>query len=363
MTIAANHQPKVSRLRGAVGRLLGWWLGELRSVCADAARWLDRGRRFPLTIEAGERYWTLRQQHTLIGQIDRAEGDAAARHRGLVDLIPPARQRRTIIVDIPPERVLSKIVSLPAAARTELDRILQFEIARHFPFPPERAVFNYRLLGRGAGSTAIEVELIAVPRDVVRDICDELAAAGLRPSGIAIAGRRNEERLFLPAASVGQAEAALAPRQRRLVRLVGALAVAALVSWPLAQRVRLALINAELAALQPQAQAILAARDRKITEAKRIGAVLHLRGGRPPLIGVLDRLSRAIPDGTWLISLGLTGRQLVIDGLSPSAATVALALERSGAFSGIVFRSPISRDPATGLEHFQLGAALAGKKP
>lgn len=363
MTIAANHQPGVTRLRGVAGRALGWWLGELRGAYLDAARWLDRGRRSPLTIEAGERYWTLRQQQTLIGRIDRAETGPAERHRELVDLIPPARRRRAIVVDIPPERILSKRVSLPAAARAELDRILQFEIARHFPFPPERAFFSYRLLGRGSGSAAIEVELIAVPRDVVHDICDELAAAGLRPSGIAVAGARGDERLFLPALSGAEDQAALAPTHRRWLLAVAALAIAALISWPLAQRVRLALVDAELAALKPQAQTLLAAREKQKGEADRVAAVLHLRAERPPLIGVLDRLSQAIPDGTWLISFSLAGRELVIDGLSPSAATIALALEQSKGFTGIVFRSSITRDPATGLEHFQLGALLADRKP
>jgi general secretion pathway protein L len=363
MTIAANQEPGATRWRGAAGRALAWWLGELRGAYLDAARWFDRGRRFPLTIEAGERYWTLRQQQAVIGQIDRAESTPAERHRELVDLIPPARRRRAIIVDIPPERILSKRGSLPAAARGELDRILQFEIARHFPFPAERAFFCYRLLGRGGRSAAIEVELIAVPRDIVSDISDELAAAGLRPAGIAVSGGGRDERLFLPDASLGTDRPAPIAVRRRWLLAVAALAVVALVSWPVAQRVRLAQIDGELTALKPQAQALLAARERQKGEAERLAALFKLRAERPPLIGVLDRLSQAVPDGTWLISLSLAGRELVIDGLSPSAATIALALERSKAFTGIEFRSSITRDPATGLEHFQLGAVLADKKP
>ena len=50
-----------------------------------------------------------------------------------------------------------------------------------------------------------------------------------------------------------------------------------------------------------------------------------------------------------------------ISGLSKP--TVALALEKSGAFANIVFRAPITREPQTGLEHFQLGAAIVEPKP
>jgi hypothetical protein len=53
---------------------------------------------------------------------------------------------------------------------------------------------------------------------------------------------------------------------------------------------------------------------------------------------------------------------VVLDGLAPSAATIALTLEKSHDVSGIVFRSPITRE-ASGLEHFQLGATLVEAKP
>ena len=88
-----------------------------------------------------------------------------------------------------------------------------------------------------------------------------------------------------------------------------------------------------------------------------------MRSGRPPLVGLLDTLTREVPDGSWLLSLSINGREVVLDGLSPSAATIALALERNPGFTGIVFRSPITREPASGLEHFQLGATLAEVKP
>ena len=78
-----------------------------------------------------------------------------------------------------------------------------------------------------------------------------------------------------------------------------------------------------------------------------------------PMVSVLNELTRVVPDGSWLLSLSIKGREIILDGLSPSAATIALALQHDPLFSDISFRSPISRDPGTGLEHFQLGATLA----
>jgi Tfp pilus assembly protein PilN len=80
-------------------------------------------------------------------------------------------------------------------------------------------------------------------------------------------------------------------------------------------------------------------------------------------VRVLDMLSRDLPDGAWLLSLSVSGRDMVMDGLSPSAAEIALALQKSGAFKDIVFRAPVTREAASGLERFQLGAAVVEAKP
>jgi general secretion pathway protein L len=147
--------------------------------------------------------------------------------------------------------------------------------------------------------------------------------------------------------------------RRALVVALVAAALAALVSWPVAQQRRIARIEQTIERLKPHAEAVLAARALSRRDAERDGAVLDLLARRPPLVAVLDALTRAVPDGSWLLSLHISGRDIVIDGLSPSAATIALALEHSRSFTGIEFRSPITRDPASGLEHFELGAAIA----
>ncbi len=121
--------------------------------------------------------------------------------------------------------------------------------------------------------------------------------------------------------------------------------------------------QSEIDGLKPKAQAALDTRAQQQREAAQTASPLRLKAARPPLVAVLSELTKAVPDGSWLMSLSISGRELVMDGLSPSAAATALALEQSRVFTNIVFRSPISRDPQTGLERFQLSAAIAEPKP
>jgi general secretion pathway protein L len=141
------------------------------------------------------------------------------------------------------------------------------------------------------------------------------------------------------------------------------MALAAFFSWPLAQQAHLAGIEREIAELKPRAEAAMKLRERQQQDTERLRAIVATRGARPPLVRVLDALSRELPDGAWLLSLSIGGRDVIMDGLAPSAAEIALALQKSGAFKDIVFRAPVTREAASGLERFQLGAATAEAKP
>ena len=341
MTIAAENRPRV---RAWVGRAVAWWIGELAAIYGDIATASGLGRGGALTVEAGERYWVLRHRHRVIGQVDRQSGDA--------DLLPPALRGRPVTVIIPPERVLSRTIAFPTGARAELGRIVEFEIGRHFPFPAARMFYRHRVVGR-----PLSVEIVAVPRDTVAAILAELARSGMRVAGIALMARGDAPPLPLPGAALGLGRAA---REVSPVLAAGAavLAVAALAAWPLAQQWRIAALDREIAALKPAGEAAAHRRSRAQAEAGRIAALVKLRTERPPLVALLDLLTREVPDGSYLLSLSIAGRELTIDGLSPSAAAIAQALQKSRAVTEVEFRAPITRE-GSGLEHFRLGATLA----
>lgn len=356
MTIAANRPLKGARSRAWGSRALAWWLGELRGCRDDLRRALaTRGKR-SITIEAGERYWLLRQGRRPIGQVD-AQSDEAAQLRHLA----PPGSPRAVIVEIPPERALAKTIALPSEASNQLDRVLGFEITRHFPFPAERVYFRHRVVGRNDTGGPLSVEIVAVPREIVDGVCAALGEAGLRPAAVAVHGAGGQP-LFLPADALGAARREPMPATRMLGFAAAAALTAALASWPLAQRAELGAMDREIAALKPHAEAALTAGEAERSARERSAAILALRASRPPLVATLDALSRDLPDGAWLLSLSISGRDVVLDGLAPSAAAIALALEKSHDVTGIVFRSPITRE-ASGLEHFQLGATLPEAKP
>jgi general secretion pathway protein L len=351
MSAAADHEPR--HLLTLAASAVRWWLGELAGLARDAVALLPLPERKAASIEAGERYWIVRAHGRVLGQVDCAADaeDATAMLRRLA----PDLSRATI--ELPPERVLARRVELPAVSRADLARILRFEIARHFPFPAERALFAHRVLPRRAASPGrVAVEIVAVARETVAEIRAFLGAAGIEAARIVVADASG--------VSLVLAEDA-APRSRGAVALAAALGMvtlAAIASPVVHERMELAALNREIAALRPQANALGAAEAKERRAAAQVAGPLALAAARPPLVALLDALTKSVPDGAWLQSLSISGQEVTIDGLSPSAAAVALRLEKSGAFTHVAFRAPIVRDPATGLEHFALGATVAGKK-
>jgi general secretion pathway protein L len=358
MSVAADNQ--VRGARAFAERALSWWLSELRAAWRELAPAAAFAARSDAVLEAGERYWLLRRRQQPIGQIDCALSDPETTAWDLRTVLGGRRQRG-VTVEIPIERALTKRIMLPAVAEREIDRVLRFEVARHFPFPADRVYLRHRVVsGAGAARGTIEVELIAVPREIVAEVLAALKRAELPLREVVVVGPDSGQPIALPVAPVRRK---LASRERVLLALLAALCFGALASPVLHDRLRIAAIEREMVALEPRAKAVLDVRERDRNAADRMAGPLRLVAARPPLVAVLDELTRAVPDGSWLQSLSLSGHELVIDGLSPSAATLALALERSRLFAKVTFRAPITRDAATGLEHFQLSAAVAEAKP
>lgn len=355
MTAAADHEPK--HVLSWARQALGWWLGELAGLWRDVARLVPLWRGSDTTIEAGERYWIVRGCAGVVGQIDCEDGEDPA--RALKRAVAPGRRGRSVIVELPPERVLARRVDLPAISRGDLKRLLRFEIARHFPFPAERAFFAHRILPqRDPAAQRIEIEIVAVARETVAEIRAGLAAAGIAVARIVVPGSEGvplalDDEIAAPGGSV----------HRALVAALAALTVSAIASPLVHDRVILSSLEREIAVIAPAAEAAHAARDARARAEAQLAGPLRLAASRPPLVAVLDKLTQAVPDGAWLQSLAISGDEVTIDGLSPSAAAVALQLEKSGAFANVTFRAPIARDPASGLEHFTIGAMIAVGKP
>jgi general secretion pathway protein L len=350
-----------------VANALRWWLDTLGELGGDLLAVARLAIAPSLAIELGERGWTVIREagaeRSVLGTIDVDRLDDDAVRRTLRRLLKRDRAEPAALL-LPAGAVLTRLIRLPAAAASDLASILDFEIARHTPFTAERAYYRHRIVGRGAPAGTIDVELTAVPRELVDGALRRLAASGLIADSVSAIGTPPRERRPRSLMPVGADPALSRTRASRIVAAAAGVAlIAALVSPIAAAKLRLATLERAIATVQPAAERALAERDRSMKASAALDAVIAAKRARAPVVEILLALTRALPDSSFLTSLQLSGRELDIEGYSPAAAALAKPLETSGSLGRVGYRAPITRDAQSGLEQFRFGITLSERAP
>lgn len=308
------------RERGGLSRLLGALARPPRIVAYDPAR----------------------------GGLIIAEGDGRVQTLGTMRRSKQGKQRaaEAVVLHFPAGAVLCKRLRLPAAAAANLRTVLALEMDRETPFSLDTVWFTYRIAGRERGGLA--VDLLVVPKRLFAECQERLEALGFAAGWISTDTQSGRLRF---AVAPDTSRRALIPSAGLLAAgLALAILLTGLDAWQ-AQRNRAALDAAH-------AQA-----DRALALQRRLNERGAEPAGRPQLVALLDALTKAIPDGTWLDRLSFDGSSIDISGFAPDAASLLLRLGRSPSFREVHFLGPTVRDAASGREHFQIALSPAEVSP
>jgi general secretion pathway protein L len=76
----------------------------------------------------------------------------------------------------------------------------------------------------------------------------------------------------------------------------------------------------------------------------------------PPLVAVLEDVTRVLPDDTWVQQFDLKGKEMQIQGETASSSKLVGLFEQAKTLHGASFRAPLTKGQGTNSEHFQLAA-------
>jgi Tfp pilus assembly protein PilN len=118
---------------------------------------------------------------------------AKAKEEGQLELINTLQRclndnsypKDNVVLALPREKALLKLTEVPAAAKENLRKVLEYELGKHIPFPPEEASFDFQVLEEKGG--LLRVLLVVVKKDDVTEILGVLKRIGIRPVAIEIA--------------------------------------------------------------------------------------------------------------------------------------------------------------------------------
>lgn len=328
-----------------------WWTGAL-------AAGLPRGLRLALGLERRRLIVDLAGDEARLSQFsgDRREDlGRFALDRPLDHLIDFDLADAEVVVRLPAQAGLRRTVEIPIAAADTLAETLSYEVERQTPFRTDEVRFAFREVTRDPTAGIITVDLLVVPREQLRLALDAARRLGLPPTAIT-AGADDDALAFnlLPAQ-----QHASVPRSP-IATLLWAAAAACLLLAVATPFFRLELARRDaahrLAAAEAAARPLLAQTASLGAREDALRLLLQQSVAAAPMVVLLEELSGLLPDDVSLSQLTIRKDGVELQGTAASAAAVVSRLDGSGRYEAIAFRSPVVRDPVTGLERFHVAA-------
>ena len=147
-----------------------------------------------------------------------------------------------------------------------------------------------------------------------------------------------------------------------LLALAGALLVAAVYTAFDRQRARAELLGRDIDMARKEAEEGRLLQERIEQLSAEGSFIVDKKRARPPVVQVLNELTRALPDDTWLYRLRLINEELQTFGYSPNASAMIGHIENSTLFSNAQFRAPLTRDQRVDAEQFHIAFQVAMEK-
>lgn len=261
----------------------------------------------------------------------------------------PAR-RRGPVLRLPEGTALWRRLVLPEAAAADLRAALAFEMDRQTPFPAAEVLFDCVVAERGGGR--ITVEMLVAPRAAVEQALAEARARGVVPVAVEAPTPSGHRFNLMPATGTGwRGRLAVALAAAALLMLAAAFAIG------LDRRLEAARsLDAEATLARGRAATAVALRTELETLDRDARALAERKGARPPMVLLLDELTRALPDEAWLTQLDVGDGEAQLWGYAPSAAAVVRRLEQSTVLHRAEFRAPVVQEAEQ--ERFHIVARL-----
>ncbi|MCB1832797.1 MAG: PilN domain-containing protein [Geminicoccaceae bacterium] len=257
--------------------------------------------------------------------------------------------------------------TLPQLSGNELRAVVAHRLDMLTPWSEHQVHFDARPLAR-LDNGQMEIEVTVVPRRIVEEALETIAAIGLSVHSVDLAGTDpyTDPRYDLRQRVPFERSSRSLPAALAVVVLLGLIAAGFLGYryWQqdrvISERERLATALTERLADVPDLHSRI--------EALRgeTDYIYRRKRSLPSTLAVIDELSAIIPGDVWLTRLSIDGEELAANGYSPDASSLLGIVEAADHLSGAEFRSPSTRrtmlvgDSEVEVDAFSIAARLDG---
>lgn len=338
----------LARSIGYVDRFWSWWSRELLSCVPSSVVRFFHSHPSGLFLRPNGDQFVVSGPDT--GDVD-CELDISLRS-DIDTLMGRARRADEMVLLLPASQVLRRIIELPMAARSDLATAIPFMIERNTPFREGAARYTYRNLGLSNKQT-LSVELAVIARSTVEAWEAKLSALPVGLTAIRVEGDDTSPALKFG----GQLSRGATKWMRDPSRLMflGAACILLLGPWMMDAAVRGAIDNRQSTlalASAPVAEALKI--QEEFQSASASVNVFHKKVQQPPAIQLLQGVTVALPDDSWIFSFDLDTATLRLSGYARDVPAVLRRLKALPWAYSIDFQSPIVHDADQQSDRFEL---------
>jgi general secretion pathway protein L len=271
-----------------------------------------------------------------------------------------------VAVEIPDDLLLHRTLDLPRLAQADADEAVQLEVRGNSPFAADDMVWGATTRELESGRRRADI-VIASRRQVaafIETTCPDLAAAGVTPEAWALAG------LPAPVVIRGFGEqgrlqhgAARARWDGLLLLLAGLLALFAALTPTLQLRMRALEAVSAFEALSARVAPLVRKRDEVAALNESLRLLDVAAADRVDVAGVMEYLTRVLPDDTYLYSLDIRKSKITAAGHTVDAAALLQRLSSDPRLKDVRAPSAVTRAPGATKEAFTVEFTLAPPAP
>jgi general secretion pathway protein L len=272
-----------------------------------------------------------------------------------------ALQGMRVEVLLDPGRFLFKSLELPKRAAEFLSGVVRSQIDRLTPWNPADSAFGWSAPAE-AGPDRIAVTVAATGRALVEPFVRALADLGA--SSIVLTATPPGAAAPVPVLEHNARNGHQHQRVRRVLALVLTVAVVGGVAAVAVDMVASRGIDAAqrdvARRIADRRAALLAAREGGISDPETAArrALERRKAEAPFSVLVIETLSQALPDHTYVTELRIEGDQLRVVGVTRDAPSLIRLIEQTGRFTRATFFAPTTRAPAEPGERFHIEARI-----
>jgi general secretion pathway protein L len=271
-----------------------------------------------------------------------------------------ARQLHSSRVELhlQPSRFIFRPLELPARAKEFLEGIVRTQIDRLTPWSPVDAAFGWSP-PRDIANDRIAVTVAATAREMIAPFVEAVARLGASAVDVftyleGFDGNASPVKVFEQTAKgaldVGRVRRALIAILAFVAILAGASSIADMTLGGDLEARQLD-VSRRIALWRTSAFA-----DQRSAGDSAVTALQRRKRETPLSVIVLEALSQALPDNTYVTELRITGDKMQVIGVTGDAPALIRLIEQSPHFTRATFFAPTTRSPSEPGEHFHIEA-------